>query len=113
MLILNRKPNQSIMVANQIKIQVLQTQNNCVKLGIKTPRCLVAYKQEIYDKMQNQDCIHVKDDYVSLLVEKAELLDACKKLLYWCDTIPPEPNLCADRKTAIAAIAKAEGKCHD
>lgn len=45
-----------------------------------------------------------------LISAAPELLEACKSLLHWCETMVPEPNLCADRKKAIEVINKATVK---
>ena len=42
-----------------------------------------------------------------LIAAAPELYEACKKLLYWADTIAPTPELANDRKMAIAVLAKA------
>lgn len=45
-----------------------------------------------------------------LIAAAPELYEACKKLLYWADTIAPTPELANDRKTAIAVLSKARGE---
>lgn len=38
----------------------------------------------------------------------AELYEVCKQLLWWCDTIPPEPSLCDVRKRAENVMQKIQ-----
>lgn len=49
-------------------------------------------------------------DEAHLIAAAPELYEACKKLLYWADTIAPTPELANDRKTAIAVLSKARGE---
>lgn len=48
-----------------------------------------------------------------LMAAAPDLYEACKKLLYWADTIAPTPELANDRKMAIAVLAKARGAGYD
>lgn len=48
-----------------------------------------------------------------LIAAAPDLYDAVKQLLKWCDTMEPNPDLCADRKAAYAAIAKVRGHGND
>jgi carbon storage regulator len=48
MLVLNRKKGESIVVADQIEITVVEVGNDQVKIGITAPREIKIYRQEIY-----------------------------------------------------------------
>jgi carbon storage regulator len=48
MLVLSRKPNQSIMIGEDIEVVVLEVKGDTVKIGLKAPRDVKVYRQEIY-----------------------------------------------------------------
>ena len=48
MLVLTRKPNQSIMIADDVEISVLSVSGDKVRLGIKAPREVPVFRTEVY-----------------------------------------------------------------
>lgn len=52
MLILSRKVNESIMIGDQIAISVVEFKGDQVKLGIKAPKEVKVYRQEVYEAIQ-------------------------------------------------------------
>jgi carbon storage regulator len=48
MLVLSRKTNQSIMIGDEIEITVLSVSGEKVRLGIKAPREVPVYRDEVY-----------------------------------------------------------------
>ncbi len=52
MLVLTRRPNESIVIANNIKITVVSVGPGRVKLGIEAPSDVRIDRQEIHDKME-------------------------------------------------------------
>lgn len=48
MLVLSRKMNQSIMIGEEIEVVVLEIKGDSVKIGLKAPRDIPVYRQEIY-----------------------------------------------------------------
>jgi carbon storage regulator len=55
MLVLTRKPNQSIMIGDDIEITVLSSTGDKVRLGIQAPREIPVFRKEIYDEVHQQD----------------------------------------------------------
>ena len=53
MLVLTRKPNQSIMIGDQIEISVQSVMGDRVRLGIKAPREIPVFRKEVYLEMQH------------------------------------------------------------
>ena len=51
MLILTRKPNQSIIVNDDIVVSVLQIKSDQVRFGIKAPINYAVHRKEIYEKI--------------------------------------------------------------
>jgi carbon storage regulator len=55
MLVLTRKKKQSLMLGEDIEIQVLEVNGEQVRLGIKAPRSLKVYRREIYDEIHAEN----------------------------------------------------------
>ncbi len=54
MLVLTRKPNQSIMIGDDIEVSVLSTTGEKVRIGIEAPRDIPVFRKEIYLEIQQQ-----------------------------------------------------------
>ncbi len=54
MLVLSRKTNQSIMIGDEIEITVLSVAGEKVRLGIKAPREVPVYRDEVYAEVNAQ-----------------------------------------------------------
>lgn len=52
MLALSRKENESIMIGSEIEITVLEIKGDQVKIGIKAPKSVSIYREEIYQQIQ-------------------------------------------------------------
>ncbi len=52
MLVLTRKPEQTIAIGDQIKVRILEIGNGFVKIGIDAPRDMPIYREELYDKLK-------------------------------------------------------------
>lgn len=55
MLVLARKPNQKIMIGDQVIIKVLRKTRDTVKLGIEAPLEVPVHRQEIYEEIQRSN----------------------------------------------------------
>lgn len=55
MLVLNRKLNQSIIINDDIVVTVLRVQGDSVRLGIEAPGEIPVHRQEVFEKMQNEE----------------------------------------------------------
>lgn len=47
MLVLSRKPNQSIVISSDIVVTVIEVKGDQVRLGIKAPRDVTIYRDEV------------------------------------------------------------------
>jgi carbon storage regulator len=47
-LVLTRKPNQSIMIGDEIEISVLAIMGEKVRIGIEAPRAIPVFRKEVY-----------------------------------------------------------------
>jgi carbon storage regulator len=54
MLVLTRKPNQSIMIGDDIEVSVLSTTGDKVRIGIQAPRDIPIFRKEIYLEIQQE-----------------------------------------------------------
>ena len=52
MLVLTRKPNQSIMIGDEIEITILAIGRDKVRFGIRAPREIPVYRKELYLHIQ-------------------------------------------------------------
>lgn len=55
MLLLNRKPGESILIDNKIRITVMEIQGGRVRLGVDAPRSIQVLRSELCQEQQNED----------------------------------------------------------
>lgn len=53
MLILTRKPGETICINDDIRVTVLSVQGQQVKLGISAPEDVAVHREEIYQRIQS------------------------------------------------------------
>lgn len=53
MLVLARKPNQSIMIGDEIELKIIEVKGDQIKVGISAPRHIAVHRKEIYDEIKN------------------------------------------------------------
>ncbi len=68
MLILTRKPGEMLYVGDDITFTVLGIQGRQVKLGIEVPEYLSVYREEIYNKIAEQNKKSLMTTDVNLLL---------------------------------------------
>jgi carbon storage regulator len=54
MLVLTRKPGQSIMIGDGVEIQVLAVAGEKVRLGITAPRDVSIFRNEVYERIESE-----------------------------------------------------------
>jgi carbon storage regulator len=54
MLILTRKQNESVIIGDDIKITILGTKGQDVKIGIEAPDDVEIWREEIYDRIEHE-----------------------------------------------------------
>ena len=52
MLVLTRKPGQSLMIGDGVEVQVLSVAGEKVRLGITAPRDVSIFRNEVYDRIE-------------------------------------------------------------
>ena len=55
MLILTRKCNESIAIADNVTVTVLRVERGQVRLGIEAPRHIAVHRQEVYERIQQEN----------------------------------------------------------
>ena len=73
MLVLTRKPNESIMIGDDIELSVLAVTGEKVRIGIQAPREVPVFRKEVYLE------IHQRDAEASPSA-RAEVTEALKRL---------------------------------
>lgn len=49
MLVLSRRPGESIRIRNEVEVTVLEVRGKRVRLGIRAPHHVPVYREEVYD----------------------------------------------------------------
>jgi carbon storage regulator len=73
MLVLTRKPNQSIMIGDDIEVSVLSVVGDKVRIGIHAPQEVPVFRTEIYVEIQREEGEGTRD--VTVRAEVDEALD--------------------------------------
>lgn len=55
MLILSRKPGESIVIDGRITVKVIRVDGEIVKLGVEAPAETPVHRQEVYDEIQRNN----------------------------------------------------------
>ena len=55
MLALSRKANESIIIGNDIEVTVLEVKGEQVKIGIKAPKSIPVYREEVYQQIKESN----------------------------------------------------------
>lgn len=61
MLILTRKPGESIIIGDNVSVVLLGMQNNQAKLGITAPMEITVHREEVYRKIMQEKAEHHSD----------------------------------------------------
>lgn len=54
MLVLTRKPGESILIGDGIEVQVLSVAGEKVRLGITAPRDVAIFRNEVFDRIESE-----------------------------------------------------------
>ncbi len=71
MLILSRRPGESVHVGDDIKITILSIKGQQIKIGLEVPEQTPVYREEIYLKVRSQNASALELDNNDLMVAAA------------------------------------------
>ena len=72
MLVLTRKPNQSIVIGDDIELTVIEVRGDQVRIGIEAPKSISVHRKEIYEQIKAQNLRASKVDKEALdTIDKA------------------------------------------
>jgi carbon storage regulator len=54
MLILTRRPNETLMIGNEITVTVLGVKGNQVRLGVNAPKSVAVHREEVFDRIETE-----------------------------------------------------------
>ena len=71
MLILNRKAGESIILAENIEVKILEIQDGKIKIGIEAPKDITILRKEVHDAVieENKESLEREID-ISILFKK-------------------------------------------
>jgi carbon storage regulator len=55
MLILSRKPGETVVIDGNIRVKVVRVEGDVVKIGIEAPAEVSVHRQEVYDEIQRSN----------------------------------------------------------
>ena len=55
MLVLSRQRDESIIIADNIKITIVDIRGDKVRLGVEAPKEIPVHRREVYDAIQNNE----------------------------------------------------------
>lgn len=72
MLILNRKPGESIIIDDNIEIRILEISDGKLKIGIEAPKNVNILRKEVFDLVveENKNAIGEDHDIMSIIPKK-------------------------------------------
>lgn len=61
MLVLTRRPGESIMIGNDVTVTVLEVRNEQVRIGVAAPRAIQVHREEVYLQIADANTAAVRD----------------------------------------------------
>jgi carbon storage regulator len=70
-LVLTRRPGESIMIGDEVVVTVLDVRGDVVRVGIKAPRSVQVHREEVYRELQkaNREAASPSEEAVEALSE--------------------------------------------
>ncbi len=62
MLVLSRKPGESVTIGDEVRITVLSISGKQVRIGIEAPSDIAVHREEIYNKIANEQKTEATED---------------------------------------------------
>jgi carbon storage regulator len=71
MLVLTRKPGQSVMIGDGVEVHVLSVAGEKVRLGITAPKDVSIFRNEVYDRIESETEVGPDDEGTNTAVSNA------------------------------------------
>ncbi len=55
MLVLMRRPQETVMIGHEISFTVLGVRGNQVRIGVKAPKTVAVHREEVYERIQQEN----------------------------------------------------------
>ena len=78
MLVLTRKTGEGIIIGDNIKITVIELKGGAVRIGIDAPREMKVHRQEVFDRIKQENKEATEWDFADLN-ELSSILNAGRK----------------------------------
>jgi len=78
MLVLTRKVGQKLIINDNIEVIILETKGDSVKIGIKAPKNVSIFREEIYEEIKKANLQSGKSVMVNDLYKAVNMLDGNK-----------------------------------
>ena len=75
MLILSRKPGETVVIDGRIRVKIIRVEGDVVKIGIEAPVDVSIHRQEVYDEIQrsNKEAATSDQPMVPKILRKNEM----------------------------------------
>lgn len=67
MLVLTRKPGETVMLGEDIQVKIVSVDGDQVKIGIEAPRAMKIYRREVYEAIQQENEAALEANDLSVL----------------------------------------------
>ncbi len=55
MLVLTRKPGEGLLIGDDISVKIIEVKGGGIRIGITAPREMKIYRQEVYDRIKEEN----------------------------------------------------------
>jgi len=66
MLVLTRKPGEGIIIGDNITVKIIELKGGSIRIGIDAPRQTKIYRQEVYDRIREENITAANWDLTDL-----------------------------------------------
>jgi carbon storage regulator len=63
MLILTRRPGETVMIGDAITVTILGVKGNQVRVGVNAPKDVGVHREEVYDRIRQTNGISSRDEH--------------------------------------------------